>query len=287
LLNRKAAFCQLARRLRQDKVTAMRRNGNNPKQIETMTRRVKNAPVLASDENFSSDPARDLGPEIFDLKHTLNTMVDQLNDFAAEVNRAAQEVGTEHPWRRQGQAPAVAGAWKDLAGNFNLMAANLAGQTRSAFKIFVVHEDTLTGVRAAAVLGRLADYLDHEPVIQNEIWKFDSLAHPALYEQASEQAIAADMIIVSAGGGQALPAHVEDLVADALAHKQGRPAAVVALLDLKLQGAAEPSPVCARLRQLAENAGVDFFCNTGESYWANDTALAGPGLLADGILNYS
>jgi len=33
--------------------------------------------------------------EIFDLKNTINTMVDQLNSFACEVTRVAREMGTE------------------------------------------------------------------------------------------------------------------------------------------------------------------------------------------------
>jgi hypothetical protein len=221
--------------------------------------------------------------EILELKHTLNTMVNQLNGFAAEVNHAAKGVGATGPVARRDQAPAIAGAWKDLTGNVNLMAANLSGKTPSAFKVFVVHEDTLTGVRAAAVLGRLGDFLNNEPVIQNDIWKFDSLAHPALYEQASRQAVAADMIIVSASGSQPLPAHVDEMIFDALGRKKNRPAAVVALLDMKTDCAGE-SPVGARLRQMAGETGTDYFCNSGESYWAS--AFAGDsGALANGREN--
>src|SRR5207253_1701695 len=56
----------------------------------------------------------DVKGEILDLKNTINTMVDQLNGFAAEVTRVAREVGTEGKLGGQAQVPGVAGTWKDL-----------------------------------------------------------------------------------------------------------------------------------------------------------------------------
>ncbi len=56
----------------------------------------------------------DVRGEILELKDTLNTMVDQLNAFAAEVTRVAREVGTEGKLGGQAQVPGVAGTWKDL-----------------------------------------------------------------------------------------------------------------------------------------------------------------------------
>ena len=73
----------------------------------------------------------DVKGEILDLKNTINTMVDQLNGFAAEVTRVAREVGTEGKLGGQAQVPGVAGTWKDLTDNVNLMAANLTGQVRN------------------------------------------------------------------------------------------------------------------------------------------------------------
>ena len=67
----------------------------------------------------------DVRGEILQLKETINTMVDQLNGFAAEVTRVAREVGTEGKLGGQAQVPGVAGTWKDLTDNVNLLAANL------------------------------------------------------------------------------------------------------------------------------------------------------------------
>src|SRR5438445_527333 len=69
--------------------------------------------------------------EILELKSTINTMVDQLNGFAAEVTRVAREVGTEGKLGGQAHVRGVGGVWKDLTDNVNSMAANLTGQVRN------------------------------------------------------------------------------------------------------------------------------------------------------------
>jgi len=73
----------------------------------------------------------DVKGEILELKNTINTMVDQLNGFAAEVTRVAREVGTEGNLGGQAQVPGVAGTWKDLTDNVNSMANNLTSQVRN------------------------------------------------------------------------------------------------------------------------------------------------------------
>src|SRR2546427_4877368 len=62
--------------------------------------------------------------EILELKNTINTMVDQLRSFASEVTRVAREVGTEGKPGWQADVKGVAGTWKDLTDNVNLMAGN-------------------------------------------------------------------------------------------------------------------------------------------------------------------
>ncbi|WP_332810762.1 HAMP domain-containing protein [Sphingomonas sp.] len=77
----------------------------------------------------------DVKGEILELKNTINTMVDQLNGFASEVTRVAREVGTEGKLGGQAQVPGVAGTWKDLTDNVNLMADNLTGQVRNIAEV--------------------------------------------------------------------------------------------------------------------------------------------------------
>ncbi|HEV8214598.1 MAG TPA: HAMP domain-containing protein, partial [Gemmatimonadaceae bacterium] len=69
--------------------------------------------------------------EVLELKDTINTMVDQLSGFAAEVTRVAKEVGTEGKLGGQAEVRGVSGTWKDLTDNVNFMAANLTSQVRN------------------------------------------------------------------------------------------------------------------------------------------------------------
>src|SRR6202012_1455324 len=73
----------------------------------------------------------DVRGEMLQLKETLNTMVEQLRSFAAEVTRVAREVGTEGRLGGQAVVPGVGGTWKDLTDNVNLLAANLTSQVRN------------------------------------------------------------------------------------------------------------------------------------------------------------
>jgi methyl-accepting chemotaxis protein len=81
--------------------------------------------------------------EILQLKDTLNQMVDSLNDFAKEVTRVAKEVGTEGKLGGQAEVHGVAGVWKDLTKNVNLMASNLTNQVRNIAEVTtaVAHGD--------------------------------------------------------------------------------------------------------------------------------------------------
>src|SRR5919201_1186833 len=73
--------------------------------------------------------------EILELKNTFNTLVDQLNAFGSEVSRVAREVGTDGKLGGQAQVPGVAGVWKDLTDNVNLLAANLTTQVRNIAEV--------------------------------------------------------------------------------------------------------------------------------------------------------
>src|SRR5260221_470224 len=73
----------------------------------------------------------DVKGEVLELKNTINTMVDQLRSFAAEVTRVAREVGTEGMLGGQAKVEGVSGTWKDLTDSVNSMAGNLTGQVRN------------------------------------------------------------------------------------------------------------------------------------------------------------
>src|SRR5216683_5922990 len=73
--------------------------------------------------------------EILQLKNTINTMVDQLSSFAAEVTRVAREVGTDGRLGGQAEVRGVAGVWKDLTDSVNSMAGNLTNQVRNIAEV--------------------------------------------------------------------------------------------------------------------------------------------------------
>ncbi len=77
----------------------------------------------------------DVRGEILQLKETINTMVDQLNTFAAEVTRVAREVGSEGKLGGQADVKDVSGVWKDLTDNVNSMGSNLTGQVRNIAEV--------------------------------------------------------------------------------------------------------------------------------------------------------
>src|SRR5438477_11818476 len=85
--------------------------------------------------DLSSKITVDVKGEILELKNTINTMVDQLSSFAAEVTRVAREVGTEGRLGGQADVGGVAGTWKDLTDWVNLMAWNLTVQLRNVSEV--------------------------------------------------------------------------------------------------------------------------------------------------------
>ena len=94
-------------------------------------RNIADVTIAVANGDLSKKITVDVRGEILELKETINTMVDQLRSFAAEVTRVAREVGTEGKLGGQAQVPGVAGTWKDLTDNVNSMASNLTGQVRN------------------------------------------------------------------------------------------------------------------------------------------------------------
>ncbi len=94
-------------------------------------RNIAEVTIAVANGDLSKKITADVRGEILEVKETINTMVDQLRSFAAEVSRVAREVGTEGKLGGQATVPGVAGTWKDLTDNVNFMANNLTGQVRN------------------------------------------------------------------------------------------------------------------------------------------------------------
>ena len=103
-----------------------------------LTGQVRNIAEVATaiaNGDLSKKITVDVRGEILQLKETINTMVEQLRSFAAEVTRVAREVGTEGRLGGQAVVPGVGGTWKDLTDNVNLLAANLTTQVRNIAEV--------------------------------------------------------------------------------------------------------------------------------------------------------
>jgi CheY-like chemotaxis protein/signal transduction histidine kinase/HAMP domain-containing protein len=142
-----------------DSVNAMAGN------LTAQVRNIAEVTTAVARGDLSRKITVDVKGEILELKNTINTMVDQLNAFAAEVTRVAREVGTDGKLGGQAQVPGVAGTWKDLTDNVNVMAANLTEQVRGIVKVVTaVANGELTQkltVNAKGEVAALADTINN------------------------------------------------------------------------------------------------------------------------------
>src|SRR5262245_27544242 len=103
--------------------------------LTAQVRSIAKVTTAVANGDLSQKITVDARGEIFELKNTINTMVDTLRSFAAEVTRVAKEVGTEGKLGGQADVKGVYGTWKDLTDNVNAMAANLTVQLRDVSKV--------------------------------------------------------------------------------------------------------------------------------------------------------
>ena len=99
--------------------------------LTAQVRNIADVTTAVAKGDLSKKITVDVRGEILELKDTINTMVDQLRSFAAEVTRVAREVGTEGELGGQADVKGVAGTWKDLTDSVNFMASNLTTQVRN------------------------------------------------------------------------------------------------------------------------------------------------------------
>jgi HAMP domain-containing protein/signal transduction histidine kinase/CheY-like chemotaxis protein len=103
--------------------------------LTSQVRNIADVTKAVAGGDLSKKITVDVKGEILDLKNTVNTMVDQLRSFAAEVTRVAREVGTEGKLGGQADVQGVAGTWKDLTESVNFMAGNLTSQVRNIAEV--------------------------------------------------------------------------------------------------------------------------------------------------------
>ena len=103
--------------------------------LTAQVRNLADVTIAVANGDLSKKITVDVRGEILQLKEAINTMVDQLRSFASEVTRVAREVGTEGKLGGQAIVPGVAGTWKDLTDNVNLLAGNLTTQVRNIAQV--------------------------------------------------------------------------------------------------------------------------------------------------------
>jgi hypothetical protein len=131
------------------------------------------------------------------------------------------------------------------------------------FKFVVVYEDFTSARRAMEMSGQLTAGLNAGLAVDSYIWRFDALNLPQLRRQAAEDAIQANLIIISVRSQAALPATVKSWLRDWLPEKRSHPGILVVLVNHDEQPRAEACPFFAYLQRKAREAGLEFVYATG------------------------
>jgi HAMP domain-containing protein/CheY-like chemotaxis protein/signal transduction histidine kinase len=103
--------------------------------LTSQVRNIAEVTTAVATGDLSKQITVDVKGEVLELKETINTMVDQLRSFAAEVTRVAREVGTEGQLGGQAEVEGVTGVWRDLTENVNFMAGSLTSQVRNIAEV--------------------------------------------------------------------------------------------------------------------------------------------------------
>jgi HAMP domain-containing protein/signal transduction histidine kinase/CheY-like chemotaxis protein len=143
----------------------------------------------------------DVKGEILELKNTINTMVDQLNSFSAEVTRVAREVGSEGKLGGQATVKGVGGVWKDLTDSVNQMASNLTGQVRNIAQVTTaVARGDLSRKITVDVKGEILELKDTINTMVDQLNSFASEVTRVAKEVGSEGKLGGQATVKGVGG---------------------------------------------------------------------------------------
>src|SRR5205809_158722 len=143
--------------------------------LTAQVRNIVEVTTAVANGNLSKKITVDVRGEILALKDTINTMVDQLRLFASEVTRVAREVGTEGKLGGQADVRGVAGTWKNLTDNVNMMAGNLTGQVRNIADVTTaIASGDLSKKITVDVKGEIAELKDTVNTMVDQLSSFAS-----------------------------------------------------------------------------------------------------------------
>jgi HAMP domain-containing protein/signal transduction histidine kinase/CheY-like chemotaxis protein len=143
----------------------------------------------------------DVKGEILELKNTINTMVDQLNSFSAEVTRVAREVGSEGKLGGQAKVKGVAGVWKDLTDSVNYMGSNLTAQVRNIAEVTTaVAKGDLSKKITVDVKGEILELKNTINTMVDQLNSFGSEVTRVAREVGSEGRLGGQATVQGVGG---------------------------------------------------------------------------------------
>ncbi|MGH9319228.1 MAG: HAMP domain-containing protein, partial [Vicinamibacteria bacterium] len=164
-----------------DSVNSMARN------LTAQVRNIAAVTTAVATGDLSKKITVDVKGEILELKNTINTMVDQLNSFASEVTRVAQEVGSEGRLGGQAEVSGVGGTWKDLTVSVNSMARNLTSQVRNIADVTkAVASGDLSKKITVDVRGEILELKDTVNTMMDQLNSFASEVTRVAREVGSE-----------------------------------------------------------------------------------------------------
>jgi HAMP domain-containing protein/signal transduction histidine kinase/CheY-like chemotaxis protein len=169
--------------------------------LTSQVRNIAEVTTAVANGDLSKKITVDVRGEILELKNTINTMVDQLSSFAAEVTRVAREVGTEGKLGGQAVVKGVSGTWKDLTDNVNSMASNLTAQVRNIADVTTaVANGNLSKKITVDVKGEILELKNTINTMVDQLSSFASEVTRVAREVGTEGKLGGQAVVQGVGG---------------------------------------------------------------------------------------
>jgi HAMP domain-containing protein/CheY-like chemotaxis protein len=169
--------------------------------LTTQVRNIAEVTTAVAKGDLGKKITVDVKGEVLELKNTINTMVDQLSGFASEVTRVAKEVGSEGRLGGQANVPGVAGTWKDLTDNVNVLAGNLTTQVRNIAQVTTaVARGDLSQKITVDVRGELSELKDTINGMVDRLRVFADEVTRVAREVGSEGRLGGQALVPGVGG---------------------------------------------------------------------------------------
>ena len=140
---------------------------------------------------------------------------------------------------------------------------------KPVFNVVIAYDDFAAGKLAKETYDCLTHHLGSDFLFENQMWKFDVLAHPRLKDMAIKDAASAHLVIISTHGTGELPQHVKSWI-DHWVSSEGSTMAMVALVDKSAGRYTQTDMVRPYLQAVARKAGMDFFAQPEEWFDRED-----------------